>query len=174
MDELLPVEQRPERIVWTKGVALPQSICETRHTVHCDGAKLLSIIELKAPVGDVAEAVRLVQNRVEHRGEIARRGVDDTQYLGGRRLLLQGLARLGDQPRILHRDDRLRGEILQQRDLLVGERPYLAPIEGHVAEKRLFLAQRDAEMAARAAEFEKRSLRRCAGAVRLALDDVGD
>ena len=27
-----------------------------------------------------------------------------------------------EQPRILHRDDRLRREVLQQRDLLVGER----------------------------------------------------
>ena len=27
------------------------------------------------------------------------------------------------QPRVLHRDDRLRREVLQQRDLLVGERP---------------------------------------------------
>ncbi len=30
------------------------------------------------------------------------------------------------QPGIVHRDHRLRGEILQQRDLLVGERPHLA------------------------------------------------
>ncbi len=63
-------------------------------------------------------ARRLIQHRVEHRREVAGRAVDDLQYLGGRGLLLQGLARLGDQPRILHRDDRLRGEILQQRDLL--------------------------------------------------------
>ena len=47
------------------------------------------------------------------------------KYLGGRGLLLQRLARLGDQPRVLHRDDRLRGEVLQQRDLLVGEGPDL-------------------------------------------------
>ena len=69
--------------------------------------------------------MRLFQHRVEHRREVAGRGVDDLQHLGGRGLLLQRLARLGDQPRVLHRDDRLRREILQQRDLLVGERPYL-------------------------------------------------
>ena len=45
------------------------------------------------------------------------------KHLGGRGLLLQGLARLVNQPRVLHRDDRLRREVLQQRDLLVGERP---------------------------------------------------
>jgi hypothetical protein len=37
--------------------------------------------------------------------------------------------RLGDQPRILHRDDRLRGEVFEQRDLLIRERPYLLAIE---------------------------------------------
>ena len=51
------------------------------------------------------------------------------KHLGGRGLLLQRLARLGDQPRVLHRDDRLRREILQQRDLLVGERPHLLAID---------------------------------------------
>ncbi len=34
-----------------------------------------------------------------------------------------------NQPRILHRDHRLRGEILQQRNLLVGERPHLLAID---------------------------------------------
>ena len=48
----------------------------------------------------------------------------DLQYLGGRGLLLQGLARLGQEPRVLHRDHRLRREVLQQRDLLFGKRPY--------------------------------------------------
>ena len=32
------------------------------------------------------------------------------------------LAQFAQEPRVLHRDDRLRGEVLQQRDLLVGER----------------------------------------------------
>ena len=73
--------------------------------------------------------MRLLQHRVEHRREVAGRGIDDPQHLGGRGLLLQRLARLGDQPRVLHRDDRLRREILQQRDLLVGERPHLLAID---------------------------------------------
>ena len=45
------------------------------------------------------------------------------KHLGGRGLLLQRLALFGHQPRVLHRDHRLRGEVLQQRDLPVGERP---------------------------------------------------
>ena len=34
-----------------------------------------------------------------------------------------------NQPRILHRDDRLGGEVLQQRDLLVGKRADLPAVE---------------------------------------------
>ena len=49
----------------------------------------------------------------------AGRRVDDLQYLGGRGLLLQSLARLGQEPRILHRGDRLRREVFEQRNLLV-------------------------------------------------------
>ena len=94
------------------------------------GSELLAVIELQTPVCAPHSRVRLFQYRIEYRGEIAGRGVDDLQYFGGRGLLLQCLARLGDQPRILHRDDRLRREILQQRDLLVGERPHFPAIDG--------------------------------------------
>ena len=60
-----------------------------------------------------AERARLLQHRIKNRLQVAGRGIDDAQNLGGRGLLLQRLARLSDQPRILHRDDRLGGEILQ-------------------------------------------------------------
>jgi hypothetical protein len=39
------------------------------------------------------------------------------QRFDGRGLLIERLARLCDEPGVFHRDDRLRGEILQQRDL---------------------------------------------------------
>ena len=64
-----------------------------------------------------AEVVCLFQDRVEHRREVAGRAVDDAEHICGRGLLLQSLARLVDQPRVLHRDDGLRRKILQQRDL---------------------------------------------------------
>jgi hypothetical protein len=38
-----------------------------------------------------------------------------------RGLLLQRLARFGQEPGIFHRDDRLGREVLQERDLFVGE-----------------------------------------------------
>ena len=53
---------------------------------------------------------------------------DDLQHLGGRGLLLQRFAQLVKQARILDRDDGLRGEVLNQLDLLVGE--WSAPLGG--------------------------------------------
>src|SRR6516164_9679476 len=50
------------------------------------------------------------------------RAVDDSQHLGGRGLLLQGLARLGQQPHILHCNHCLRREVFEQCDLLFGKR----------------------------------------------------
>jgi hypothetical protein len=64
--------------------------------------------------------VRLIQDRVEHRCEVTRRGIDDAQHLGSRGLLFErffkvpsALPQFAEQPRILHRDDGLRGEVLQ-------------------------------------------------------------
>jgi hypothetical protein len=73
--------------------------------------------------------VRLFEHRLEDRGEVAGRGIDDLQHLGNGSLLLQGFARLGQEPRILHCDDRLRREIFSQSDLFIAERPYFLPKE---------------------------------------------
>ena len=121
-----------------------------------------------------AKSVRLLQYRVEHRGEVARRGIDDLQDLGGRGLLLQGLACLGDQPRVLHRDHRLRGEALQQRDLLVGEWADFAPVDDEVTEIRIVLAQRDSEQGVAAAQFDKSAAKRIAGPIGLVVGNIHD
>ena len=81
-----------------------------------------------------ADAQRLVQYSVEHRREVAGRAVDDPKHLGGRGLLLQRLACLGDQPRVLHRDDRLGGEILEQCDFFLGEELHLFSVTCNIAE----------------------------------------
>src|SRR6202022_4442916 len=47
-----------------------------------------------------------------------------------------------EQPRILHRDHRLRREVLQQCDLLVGERPHLLPEGCNSTEQFVVFAQR--------------------------------
>src|SRR5215472_10060569 len=76
----------------------------------------------------------LLQYRIEHWRNTPRRGIDDLQHFGGRSLLLQGFARLRQQPRVLHCNDRLDRKVLQQRDLLVGERPDLLAIKTDAAE----------------------------------------
>src|SRR6516162_11096430 len=93
-----------------------------RHPAARDCMEDLAVLKKQASMVGAAEAVCLFQDRVEDGGEIAGRGVDDLQYLGSGGLLLQGLARLGQEPRILHRDDSLRREILQQRYLFISER----------------------------------------------------
>ena len=98
-----------------------------------------------------AQAHCPLDHRIEHRREVAGRGVDNLQDLGSRGLLFQGLACLGQEARVFHRDDRLRREILQQRDLLVGKRPDLLAIAGDCAEQPAVLAQRQHEVGAHAA-----------------------
>jgi hypothetical protein len=71
----------------------------------------------------------LVEHCVEHRRKVAGGAVDDPQHLGGGGLPLQGFARLGQEPRILHCDHRLRGKVFKQGDLLIGKRPYLLAVE---------------------------------------------
>ena len=81
-------------------------------------------------VGRAAEPRGALGHDVHDRLEIGRRAGDDPQDLRGRRLLLERLGQLAvpglelrEQPHVLDGDDRLVGEGLEQRDLLVGECP---------------------------------------------------
>ncbi len=60
----------------------------------------------------------------------------------------------GDQPRILDRDHRLRREILQQRDLLVGERPYLLAVDREETDCGIILDHRHHQHRADTAELD--------------------
>ena len=77
------------------------------------GVELLAIERQDVPIVRFAQPHCLFEHGIEYWREIARRGVDDLQYLGRRGLLLQRLARLRNKPCVLHRNDRLRGEVLQ-------------------------------------------------------------
>ena len=79
-----------------------------------------------------------------------------------------------EQPRVLHRDHRLRGEILQQRDLLVGEWPNLLAEDGDGTEQVSILAERDNELTARAAEISNGSATRIPGSIGVIVGDVRD
>src|SRR5690242_11171342 len=108
-----------------------------RPAAHGHRVEMLAFAEQQASNVSAAQDVRLLQYRIKYRDEIARRGVDDLQYLGGRGLLLQGLARLGQEPRIFHCDDRLRREVFEQRDLLFGKGPHLLAVDSYYTKERI-------------------------------------
>ena len=68
------------------------------------------------------------------------------------------LAQLTEQPRVLHRDHRLRGEAFQERDLFLGEGPDLSSRGSDLAKKRAVLAQGDIEHGPNAAELDSGTL----------------
>src|SRR5215510_10368295 len=88
-----------------------------------NGSGVVTFKDPQASERGPAKGMRLLQYRIENRSEVARRRIDDLQHLGSRGLLLQRLARLGQHSRVLYRNDGLCREVLEQRDLLVGEWP---------------------------------------------------
>src|SRR6516164_8235113 len=142
MDEALTVLQQLWRRARRNFSRLAQHGRERlRDPPDRNGLEMLTVEAHQGSLGRAAEIVSFFQYRIEDRGEIARRGIDDLQDLGSSGLLLQSLARLGQEPRVLHRDDRLRGKILQQRDLLVGKRSNFLAVGHKGSEKRIILAQ---------------------------------
>src|SRR6516164_1767647 len=83
-----------------------------RETTRGDRWHTLAIIKTERTECGPAQYVCFFQYRLEHRGKLSGRGIDDLQYLSSRGLLLQGLARLSDQSRVFHGDDSLRGKVL--------------------------------------------------------------
>jgi hypothetical protein len=97
----------------------------------------------------LTDARRVLQHCLEHRLQLAGRSTDDPQHLRGCCLLLQcfaqivgALAQLVEQPRIPNGDDGLVGEILDQLDLSVGERPHFGAIDKKRANQLLPFEQR--------------------------------
>ena len=125
MNQGPPLQKRRHKIRRT--MRLPH---QRRHVFgHPMGGRrsqVFPVIKVQRAIGGRTQPHRLFEDRVEHRCEVAGRGIDDLQDLGGRGLLLQRLARFGQQPRILDRDHRLVGKGLQQRDLRFGKRLDLA------------------------------------------------
>jgi hypothetical protein len=109
--------------------------------VHGDKLKELAVKGGEVTVDRLAEPCRLFQHHLKHRREITGRRIDDLQHLGRRGLLLQCLARLGQEPRVLHRDYRLRREVFQESDFFVGEQAYLTASRRNHPEKHILSPQ---------------------------------
>src|SRR3954452_6452046 len=99
-----------ENIMWTRRWWRScQEVMQCGRTAApSDAVEILAVISRHQAECALAQPQRLFQHRAEHRGKVARRRVDDLQYLGSRSLLLQRLPRLSNKSCILHRDDRLR------------------------------------------------------------------
>ena len=60
-----------------------------------DPVETLAVVSHSYAEGGLAQAVAPFEHRVEHRREIAGRGIDDPQHLGGRGLLFQRFGQFG-------------------------------------------------------------------------------
>src|SRR5260221_12428836 len=96
------------------------------------------------------------------------------QTLGGGCLLVERLVGLSNDLRILHRDDRLSREILQQRDLLVGERADFPAVDANLAEDLIVLSKRDGQQGSHAGQFDGATQRWPSGKVDRVLLDIGE
>src|SRR6516165_11223418 len=63
------------------------------------GTERVVLVRIDAADRRLAQPHSLFDHRVEYWREVAGRGIDDLQYLGSRGLLLQCLARLGQESR---------------------------------------------------------------------------
>ena len=106
-----------------------------------------------------AQASRGFCQCVEHGLKIEGRAADDLEHVGGRGLLLQGLAQVAcarlhlvKQPHVLDRDHSLVGEGGEQLDLLVGKRPHGAPRQRQCTNGNAFAQQRHTKHGAPASQ----------------------
>src|SRR5262245_53637572 len=107
-----------------------------------------------------------MRERIQYRLQVEGRATDDFEHIGGRGLLLQRLAQLIEQARVLDGYDGLAGEILDQFDLLVGERADLLTIDGDRADQLILLDHRGDKECARSGEVDESNDQRIAFAVR--------
>jgi hypothetical protein len=91
---------------------LPPQFHDARFSSDGNGTELLALggsLTCRAPQSECAFSKIASNTGARSTG----RRIDDTPTFRGGRLLLQRRARLGDEASILHRDDRVRGEILK-------------------------------------------------------------
>src|SRR4029077_12311650 len=108
----------------TRPAASPAEISPPGPTAErdCDETKETCVAKEQTTERSLAKRGRLLQHSLEHRLQLTRRAANNLEHIGGRRLLLKRFSQLVEQPRILYGDDGLGGEVLHQRDLLVGKR----------------------------------------------------
>src|SRR5215831_19917080 len=93
--ERLSVNQllAPPRVIRPDALSQPAGE-RLRYAMTRDRAEVLAVVKKQASEFGPAEGVRLIQDRVEDPCKVTRRGIDDLQHPGGRRLPLQRLVAL--------------------------------------------------------------------------------
>ena len=81
-----------------------------------------------------AEPDSRIQESVEHGLQIEGRAANDLEHVGSRGLLLERLAQLIQEARVLDSDDGLSREVRDQFNVLFGERLRLLPIDDDIAD----------------------------------------
>src|SRR5262249_36701653 len=104
--------------------------------------KPIVVTEIQCAELGLAKARRVRQHGIKDRLQFSGRTSEDTQHLGRRRLLLKRFSQLVEQSGILDGDDGLRGEILDQIDLLIVEGSDLLAIDSDRTNQVVFLKHR--------------------------------
>src|SRR6516162_5191912 len=132
-----------------------------RHVMGRRYGERAVIMKVQSAEIRLAKTRSVCKHGVKYRGELARRTRYDTQHLGRCRLLLQSLAqitralaKLVQQPRVLDGDDGLGGEVLDQLNLLFGERPHFLAEDVDDSNQLVVFEHRHADRRADAAELD--------------------
>ena len=90
-----------------------------------------------------AEPDSRIQESVEHGLQIEGRAANDLEHVGSRGLLLERLAQLIQEARVLDSDDGLSREVRDQFNVLFGERLRLLPIDDDIADQLALFQHRN-------------------------------
>jgi hypothetical protein len=132
---------------------------------------LIGAMLFEKGVGQVQDILKLVVpcgqilRFVEHGDAVAHILEGDAEFLLASPKFFQ-------EPRIFHRNHRLRGEVLQECNLLVCERASLLAVDDEVPEKRFILAQRHCEQGAGIAQFDQTAAHRVTGPIGLVVHNI--
>ena len=91
----------------------PKFNTDRRSTAHSDRAvPIVALVQHQASESRLGQVQRLIEHHIKNRRKVAGRAVYNFEDFRSRGLLLQRLARVGDEARVFHRDDRLGREVL--------------------------------------------------------------
>ena len=136
--------------------------------VHRHRAKVVPFPQKQITQFSFADAGSVLQHRVEHWLQVARRAADRLEHVGSGSLLLQGFTQLVQQPRVVDGDHRLVGEIADKLDLLFGKRTNLLAIDDDSPDQLVVLEHGHANYGSRTAQSSRHTgvwLRRAVGAM---------